>query len=88
MDKETLQVNSKELIDVLQKLLKKGNATRIVVKKQSQVICNLPVTAIAVAALWAPLLAGLSLGVVFAGNYQVLVDTKLMGGVMAYACPA
>ena len=76
MRNQMFEVKGKELIGVLRQLLKKGNATHIVVQKDKQVLCNLPVTAVALGTLWAPLLIGLSVGVILANDYQVFVKKK------------
>ena len=77
MNKERFNVDGKRLVSAIKDLIKQGNVNRIVVKDRSEnVILDLPVGVIVVAALWAPLLAGLSAGLALFSDYEIDVYKK------------
>jgi len=59
---EELTDKGNEIIKKVKEILKKGNVTRITVKKDDEVILNLPITAAAVGAIISAPLALIGLG--------------------------
>jgi len=51
------KVKGEQILDEIKKALKKGNATKITVKKNNETIVNIPITAGLVGAVLAPVLA-------------------------------
>ncbi|NLY78088.1 MAG: DUF4342 domain-containing protein [Tissierellia bacterium] len=60
--KEDLSDRSQEMIEKVKEVLKKGNVTKITVKKDGEIIMNIPLTAAAVGAIISVPLALLGLG--------------------------
>ena len=54
---DELKKKGEEIINEIKKVLKKGNTTKITIKKQGETILNIPVTAGAVGFVLAPVLA-------------------------------
>lgn len=59
---EDVSHKGEEMVDKLKKILKKGNITKITVKKDEEVILNIPVTAVAVGAIMSLPLTFIGLG--------------------------
>ncbi len=76
-NKETeddLKKKGEEIINEIKKILKKGNTTKITIKKQGETILNIPVTAGAVGIVLAPLLsvAGLTAAMLTRCTIEIL----------------
>lgn len=56
---ETIRLQGIELLDKLKQIIHEGNARRIVVKQESRIVAEFPLTAGVVGALVAPILAAI-----------------------------
>ena len=72
-----IKVQGENLIETLKGILRKGNATRILIKDESdKVILNVPVTLVATGALLAPVLAGIFFGLALIKEYTIEIESK------------
>lgn len=72
------KVKGEQILDEIKKVLKKGNATKITVKKNNETIVNIPITAGVVGAVLSPLLA--AAGVTVALLTQCTVEIQQADG--------
>jgi len=72
------KVKGEQILDEIKKVLKKGNATKITVKKNNETIVNIPITAGVVGAFLSPLLA--AAGVTAALLTQCTVEIQQADG--------
>ena len=71
------KINSKELLEKIEELIKEGNATRIIVKDENgKVFIEIPVTIGVIGTLFAPIVAALGALAGLAANYTVEVINK------------
>lgn len=74
---EVYRVEGKKLITKIKELVKEGNVRRLTVKnKKGDTVFVMPVTAGVLGAVLIPPLAVLAAVLVFAGEYEVVVDRK------------
>ena len=76
MRKQTFSVSASTLKSTLESIVRTGFANRVVVRKNGNVLLDLPIGVLGFAAMMAPLLAGLSFAVVFVQKYEVDVYHK------------
>ena len=85
MDRETIEAPGKEALNIVKKLLKQGNITKIVVKDQrGKVILNIPITVVAAGSLLAPIvaIAGFTLALVKKCSIDIERKKHLLGKVV------
>lgn len=71
---ENINVKGSELLDKVKDLIKKGNVTKIRVKKGDKVIVDIPVTVGVVATIFFPYLALLASVVALAAEYTLQIE--------------
>ncbi|MBM7623185.1 DUF4342 domain-containing protein [Sporohalobacter salinus] len=74
--KKEFQVAGNRLIEKIKELIKKGNVTKIQVKKEEQVVFSLPVTVGVIGTVFYPPLAVLGLAATLVGQYTLEVEYK------------
>lgn len=74
--KKEFQVAGSKLIEKIKELIKKGNVTKIQVKKDNQVVFSLPVTVGVLGTVFYPPLAVLGLAATLVGRYTLEVEYK------------
>lgn len=65
-----------DVLEELKKLVKEVNASKIIVKKDEEIIINLPITAGAIGLVLAPLLSIGGLTVAMLSKYEVIIIAK------------
>ncbi len=73
---ERVHVRGEEIRSRIKEIVREGNVRRITLKKDGQVMLDIPVTVGAVGALLAPELAALGLLAALAGYYTVEVERR------------
>ena len=76
---EKLQVEGSELVDRVRQLVREGNVSRVVVKKDDRVLLELPVTVGAIGALLLPQLAVLGVIAAVVGACTIEVERQKPG---------
>ncbi len=76
MRKQTFSASSSTLKSTLKSILEAGIAKRVVIRDGRKVLLDLPIGILGVAALLAPLLAGLSFAVILVRRYEIDVYHK------------
>ena len=77
MDREIIKTNGKEAIKIIQTILKKGNATKIVIKDTNgKQILHVPLTLLAITTWIAPLLTGLGVGLALIKKCVLEIEYK------------
>ncbi|ADL12221.1 DUF4342 domain-containing protein [Acetohalobium arabaticum] len=72
--KKEFQVAGSKLIEKIKELIKKGNVTKILVKKDGEIIFSLPVTVGVIGTAFYPPLAVLGLAATLVGQYTLEVE--------------
>ncbi|AGB41789.1 hypothetical protein Halha_1878 [Halobacteroides halobius DSM 5150] len=72
--KNEFQVRGEEVITKVKELIKKGNVTRINIKKDGRTVLNIPVTAGVIGVVLAPYLAALGAIAAVATKYKIKVE--------------
>ncbi|GAB6084852.1 DUF4342 domain-containing protein [Alkaliphilus crotonatoxidans] len=68
---ETMGIAGNEVIEKLKAIIKKGNVTKIILKKDGEVLLNIPVTAGAVGVVLAPLVSILGVSTALASRATI-----------------
>ena len=71
MQKKTILVSAKSLKSTLLTVLDMATTKRVVIRHQQKVLLDLPVGIVGVAAILAPILAGLSAAFIFVRQYEI-----------------
>ena len=73
---EEFEVAADELVGKVKQLLHEGNVRRIVVKKDNNVVMEVPLTVAAIGIIGAPVLAAVGAIAAFVGNYKIMVERR------------
>jgi len=73
---EEFEVAADELVGKVKQLLHEGNVRRIVVKKDNNIIMEVPLTIAAIGIIGAPVLAAVGAIAAFVGNYKIVVERR------------
>jgi hypothetical protein len=73
---EEFEVAADELVGKVKQFLHEGNIRRIVVKKDNNIIMEVPLTIAAIGIIGAPVLAAVGAIAAFVGNYKVVVERR------------
>lgn len=76
MRKQTFSVSPSTLKETFEAIVKAGVARRVVIRNGEKVLLDLPIGIVGIAAVLAPVLAGLSLAVVLVRQYEIDVYHK------------
>lgn len=77
MSTKRMKVKGKTVLETVKKILKKGNASKVVVKDESgKTLLNVPVTIAATGALLAPVLSGVAFGFALMKDCTVEIETN------------
>lgn len=68
---ENIGIAGNEVIEKLKRIIQKGNVTKIILKKDEEVLLNIPVTAGAIGAILAPMVAILGTAVAVASRVKI-----------------
>lgn len=71
-EEDTFKVS--QILDTLKEYIRRGNVSKIIIKKEEEVILNLPVTVGAVAVVLAPVAALLGVGVAFVKDINIYIE--------------
>lgn len=72
------RINEKtdKVLNKVKEIIKSGNVTKIVLKKDNQILMNIPLTAGAIGAVFAPTLAAIGIGTAFLTNCTIEISKK------------
>ena len=70
---EEFEVTADELVGKVKQFLHEGNVRRIVVKKDNNIVMEVPLTVAAIGIIAAPVLAAVGAIAAFVGNYKIVV---------------
>ena len=73
---QEFEVAADELVGKVKELLHEGNVRRIVVKKDNNIIMEVPLTIAAIGIIGAPVLAAVGAIAAFVGNYKIVVERR------------
>ena len=73
---EEFEVAADELVGRVKQFLHEGNVRRIVVKKDNNIIMEVPLTIAEIGIIGAPVLAAVGAIAAFVGNYKILVERR------------
>ena len=73
---QEFEVAADELVEKIKELLHEGNVRRIVVKKDNNIIMEIPLTIAAIGIIGAPVLAAVGAIAAFVGNYKIVVERR------------
>lgn len=76
---ETIRLQGVELLDKLKQVIHEGNARRIIIKQENQVVAEFPLTAGVVGALVAPILAAIGALVALLKDCSIEVERTASG---------
>jgi hypothetical protein len=77
MAKKKFNVKGKDALNLIKKIIKKGNVSRLVIKNgEGKVIFNMPITLVALGTILAPIIAGAGAVLALVKECSIEVDTK------------
>ena len=73
---EEFEVAADELVGKVKQFLHEGNVRRIVVKKDGNIVMEVPLTVAAIGIIAAPVLAAVGAIAAFVGNYKIVIERR------------